>query len=325
MIRRPPRSTLFPYTTLFRSAPARRRGGRSAPASRRPRRHPACGRRRALVVHRLRRLYSHTDDVRLSQATHKRSGLALQYNSRNRHNRHNSHNQCNTRDVGFARRARLPRRARVRRPVGVGGALVGAVGVVLTVVVIGVTVAATPWTAWSRAASQPALTFGQTSAWVTEGRPLEGSTTLVFTEPHRVTALSPGVYRVIEEGAQRSVTREGRLAAGDALTLRPGARRARAAGTRIRFEPGKRVPGSAASGVAWAEPPERRSPGTAAHALGAALTLVGGALALLPPLGPLAWRGAAAGPALLLALTLAAICWGTYAVYVAPELATYTA
>src|SRR5947209_16283400 len=26
MIRRPPRSTLFPYTTLFRSPPARRRG-----------------------------------------------------------------------------------------------------------------------------------------------------------------------------------------------------------------------------------------------------------------------------------------------------------
>ena len=103
--------------------------------------------------------------------------------------------------------------------------------------------------------------------------------------------------------------------------MRPGDRLALAAGTRIRFEPGKRVPGSAASGVAWAEPPERRSPGTAAHALGTALTLVGGALALLPPLGPLAWRGAAAGPALLLALTLAAICWGTYAVYVAPELA----
>src|SRR6476660_9568696 len=27
MIRRPPRSTLFPYTTLFRSRPAERRGG----------------------------------------------------------------------------------------------------------------------------------------------------------------------------------------------------------------------------------------------------------------------------------------------------------
>src|SRR6476660_4029608 len=41
MIRRPPRSTLFPYTTLFRSATARsRRGGRGVPpASRRwPRR-----------------------------------------------------------------------------------------------------------------------------------------------------------------------------------------------------------------------------------------------------------------------------------------------
>src|SRR2546427_9592858 len=30
MIRRPPRSTLFPYTTLFRSRPAPRRGGCSA-------------------------------------------------------------------------------------------------------------------------------------------------------------------------------------------------------------------------------------------------------------------------------------------------------
>src|SRR2546430_6020897 len=35
MIRRPPRSTLFPYTTLFRSAPRARRGvGRAAPRER---------------------------------------------------------------------------------------------------------------------------------------------------------------------------------------------------------------------------------------------------------------------------------------------------
>src|SRR2546430_13092805 len=34
MIRRPPRSTLFPYTTLFRSAPARRRNGDSRLAGR---------------------------------------------------------------------------------------------------------------------------------------------------------------------------------------------------------------------------------------------------------------------------------------------------
>src|SRR2546430_16793682 len=37
MIRRPPRSTLFPYTTLFRSSP-----GESGPAERRP----GCGRSR---------------------------------------------------------------------------------------------------------------------------------------------------------------------------------------------------------------------------------------------------------------------------------------
>src|SRR5260221_10780469 len=33
MIRRPPRSTLFPYTTLFRSGPASRAGRRSATAT----------------------------------------------------------------------------------------------------------------------------------------------------------------------------------------------------------------------------------------------------------------------------------------------------
>src|SRR3712207_8038585 len=33
MIRRPPRSTLFPYTTLFRSAGRRRRGGADAAAA----------------------------------------------------------------------------------------------------------------------------------------------------------------------------------------------------------------------------------------------------------------------------------------------------
>src|SRR5258707_11584798 len=38
MIRRPPRSTLFPYTTLFRSRPEITNGGRSMPG----RRGPAC-------------------------------------------------------------------------------------------------------------------------------------------------------------------------------------------------------------------------------------------------------------------------------------------
>src|SRR5436190_16125029 len=41
MIRRPPRSTLFPYTTLFRSGPARRprRPARRTPPALRRRRH----------------------------------------------------------------------------------------------------------------------------------------------------------------------------------------------------------------------------------------------------------------------------------------------
>src|SRR3989304_8085137 len=38
MIRRPPRSTLFPYTTLFRS------GGRAGPPQGRPHRHGCCAR-----------------------------------------------------------------------------------------------------------------------------------------------------------------------------------------------------------------------------------------------------------------------------------------
>src|SRR5256885_4837312 len=57
MIRRPPRSTLFPYTTLFRSPPARKGGRRSAdswaqrsgstdPHGRCPRRQPGLGRQR---------------------------------------------------------------------------------------------------------------------------------------------------------------------------------------------------------------------------------------------------------------------------------------
>src|SRR3712207_7859498 len=49
MIRRPPRSTLFPYTTLFRSPGQRRRGGRRLP------RHELrpLGRRRLVVPHLL--------------------------------------------------------------------------------------------------------------------------------------------------------------------------------------------------------------------------------------------------------------------------------
>src|SRR5207237_3044246 len=51
MIRRPPRSTLFPYTTLFRSSLARGRGRREA-------RHPGPAR-----AHRSERSEEHTSEL----------------------------------------------------------------------------------------------------------------------------------------------------------------------------------------------------------------------------------------------------------------------
>src|SRR2546422_5104963 len=53
MIRRPPRSTLFPYTTLFRSHLAARAAGRGLPAARAPRHDdPHVGSRRRAAARR---------------------------------------------------------------------------------------------------------------------------------------------------------------------------------------------------------------------------------------------------------------------------------
>src|SRR5690554_4351018 len=55
MIRRPPTSTLFPYTTLFRSRHDHGRRGAAAPQPRPGRaRDPRCARRQSLPLHRLR-------------------------------------------------------------------------------------------------------------------------------------------------------------------------------------------------------------------------------------------------------------------------------
>ncbi len=200
----------------------------------------------------------------------------------------------------------------------------GTLGVVLAVVVVGATAATPPWAAWSEVAARPALTFAARSAWVNEGRRFAEPVSVAFTEAHRVTALAPGVYRVIEEADRRRVTREWRLAVGDALTLRPGDRLVLEAGAHVRFEPGKRVPGAAVSGVVWADAPERRRLSTLLEMLGVLLTLVGGALALTPRAAagaPSTARGALAGPALLLLLVLSAVCWGVYGAHAAPELA----
>jgi hypothetical protein len=196
-------------------------------------------------------------------------------------------------------------------------AVTGGVAFVALVAVVGSALATSPWDAWTNVASRPALTFGERDPWVTEGRTLTAPVALDFTELHRVTALSPAIYRVDEPGRFR----EWQLREGEALTLRAGDRLVLEAGARLRFEAGKRVPGAAASGVAWADPPERSAPLTIAETIGAALTLVAGALALVGPASPTTIRGASALPP---AMVLGALCLGVYGVYSAPGLSIGT-
>ena len=179
--------------------------------------------------------------------------------------------------------------------------------------VVGIALATSPWGAWKSVASRPALTFGERDPWVTTGRTLAAPVVLDFTELHRVTALSLAIYRVDESGRFR----EWQLREGESLTLRAGDRLMLDAGTRLRFEAGKRVPGAAASGVAWADPPERSAPLTVAETIGTTLTLVAGALVLVGPARPTTIRCASA---LLPATVLGAVCLGVYGVYTAPGL-----
>src|SRR5262249_61137640 len=114
------------------------------------------------------------------------------------------------------------------------------------------------------------------SPWVTEGRTLTRTTELDFTEAHRVTALSPATYRVLEPGRFR----EWQLRAGESLALRAGDRLGVDAGAPLPFEAGKRIPGSPASGVAWGGAPQRGAP-PAAGTPGVMMTLAGGAPAFV--------------------------------------------
>src|SRR5690349_22592283 len=63
MIRRPPRSTLFPYTTLFRSGRAQPPVGRRRPRARRGIPHAPVGPRRAPPPHRAPRSEEHTSEL----------------------------------------------------------------------------------------------------------------------------------------------------------------------------------------------------------------------------------------------------------------------
>jgi hypothetical protein len=198
-------------------------------------------------------------------------------------------------------------------------------GLVLVVATLGASVGRSPWAAWSEVASRPALAFAETSPAVSEGRRVATPTSLLFAEPHRVTALSPGLYRVVESAEGRDgrppTVRDWRLGPGETLTLRPGDRMTLPAGARVRFEPGKRVPGAPPSGVAWADPPDRRSPRALAESLGLVLTLLGGAVALVGPRSLPAVRATAGAWLLLVLFGVVAAAWGVYGVHAAPELA----
>lgn len=200
---------------------------------------------------------------------------------------------------------------------------IGLVGALAPLVAVAAVTTAPPWTAWQRVASRAALVFDERGEWVTSGRAIAMRTTLAFDEPQRVTAGTNAVWRVTEREVTRearAVTRERRVATGDVVAFRPGDQLLVEPGARLRFEAGKRVPGTVASGVVWADPPERRGPGGALLAAGLVLGLLGAAVALVPPV-----RGERTAPAFAAALPLvfgtAAVASGVYAMYVSPDIA----
>ena len=195
----------------------------------------------------------------------------------------------------------------------------GLAAVLLPLAAIGAAAGGTPWSAWSASASRPALRLAERSPWVTDGLRFERATPLTFAEGHRLTAVTPSVFRVTEEDGGRVVVREWTLGPGESLTVRTGDRVDVARGARVRFEAGKRVPGAPASGVVWADPPERAEARRLPRELGLLVTLLGGAMALVPRPGASATARVGA-PLLGLVFVLAGASWGVYAATLAPEL-----
>jgi len=195
-----------------------------------------------------------------------------------------------------------------------GGALL------LVLVVAGASIGLTPAAAWREAAARPALVFSGRSVWVTDGGRFVRSATLAFDEGQRVVAVTSGTFRVVEapsphtQGGGEHVIRDWRLAAGDVISLRPGDTLTAEGGSRLRFEPGKHVPGAKASGAAWADAAGRLSP---ARAFGLLATFALGACAVVPA----GARRAGVAPMITLALSLGATSWGVYATLMAPEAA----
>jgi hypothetical protein len=195
---------------------------------------------------------------------------------------------------------------------------IGAVVVLAPLALVVASVGA-PWSVWTDVASRPALTFAPSSAWVTHGRALADGTRLTFEEPHRVVAASPATWRVTEHARARTVVREWRLGAGDALTVRPGDELAVEPGARVRFEAGRRVPGAPRSGATWAGAGRAAFVATLVPLAGAAVTLLLGGAAFVAA-APAAGAVTALAPTLVLAFVLGATLWGLYGIALSPEL-----
>ncbi|MFQ5899759.1 MAG: hypothetical protein ACE5JN_16140 [Candidatus Methylomirabilia bacterium] len=182
-----------------------------------------------------------------------------------------------------------------------------------------------PHEAWSAAASRLAFRFAPDSPWVVGGRPIQvepGVETLLFEEEHRITVLTEGPLRLMINDRGKTQIYEWTLAAGQSINLRPGDRLFVEPGRRLLFEAGKRVPGAPVWGLRWADTPFGPLGPGLLWLLGAGLTVVGGALAILTygrsvPTSRL--TGALGGISVLLIL-LWAEGWAIYTVSEAPEI-----
>lgn len=198
--------------------------------------------------------------------------------------------------------------------------IAGTATLVGMLLLVGVMLGIPPWAAWRMQAARPALAFADGASPVTSGITVLIPTTLVFSEPHRVTALIPGVFRVVERDTVQPVVREWQLGAGESLALRPGDELGAGPGARLRFEAGRRVPGVAPSGAAWADVTEAGVE-TLLATIGLTMLLAGGAVGLAPrPSLHVGRREALMAPLLAVVGPVALLSWGVYAAWTGVDL-----
>lgn len=187
--------------------------------------------------------------------------------------------------------------------------LIATLGLGLPLVLLARVAGMGPLEAWHVVATGPAFTFPPGSPWVAEGREFrlaQGRRALYFEEEHRLTAAGESTLRLSTRDGRQTSEREIPLSAGQSLTVRPGDRLEATPGARLRFEAGRRVPGAPETGVAWAAGASAGVPAGFIEALGLAVTVLGGGIALLGP--PLAGRPSRRSRATL-ALALVGMIW----------------